>query len=415
MTPFKMICVVRNCVLAVLLSCAIGAAAQTPPTSGAKPANEKPATNVTPLIIGDYVLGADDIIEINVANHSDLTKQHIIRADGKITVSELGEIQAAGKTPRQLADEIQAGYDKKLNNADVSIDVRESHSRRVSISSSNNGLRSAGSFTMQPNMHLMDLITVAGGLNVKPDRVTGKVVRGGTQVMDLDLVRANAQPLSEANILLQPNDLVLLDAKNPLAEEIYVIGAVARPGHFPLTEQTTLISVLSEAGVNTDSAALTKAYILRKGVKMPIDLRPALKLGKSDPIINDFKLEIGDEIFIPEIENRYAVMGQVAKPSYYFIPEKGPINVLEALNLAGGQLATGDLSKAGIIREVDGKATVIQVNLNTVQKKPQAAYDFKMQPEDILYVPPRSPRGFVWQDVLTPISTLSFLGFRLFH
>jgi polysaccharide export outer membrane protein len=396
------------------------AAAKPAPVSGQGTAGAAQAASGTlaapPLpVIGNYVLGAEDVIAVSVTNHADLDKIHVIRSDGKITVAELGEVQAAGKTPTQLAKELQTFYDTKLNNADVSVDVRESHSRRVAINSTNNGLHASGSFALTPNMHLMELITDAGGLAVKPDRVSGKLVRNGIQVIDLDLVRAYKDPLSEANILLQPNDLVLLDAKNALLEEVYLIGAVGRPGHYPYTEQTTLISLLSDAGGTTDGAALTKAYVLRHGERLTVNLRPALKEGKSDPAVNDFKLEIGDEVFIPEIENRYAVMGYVQRPQYYYIPEKGPINVLEALNLAGGQLATGDLDKAGILRVVDGKMTVIKINLNQLQNHPQKAYDMQMQPEDILYIPPKSPRGFVWQDILTPISTLGFLGFRLFR
>ena len=108
-------------------------------------------------------------------------------------------------------------------------------------------------------------------------------------------------------------------------------------------------------------------------------------------------------------------MGQVVRPSFYYIPEKGPINVLEALELAGGQLPTGDLSKASIFREVNGVPKPTPVNLNLMQKKPTAAFDYKMQPDDILYVPPRGQRGITFQDVFTSLTALSFLGFRLFN
>jgi len=410
----RRLAVAHGLALVALLSIGLAASAQKSQPVSAAPSSARPAVADSRPISGEYVLGADDVIEISVSNHSDLNKLHVIRADGKITVPELGEIQAAGKTPTQLSQEIQAAYDKKLNNADVSIDVRESHSRHVAINSTNNGLHTSGSFTMLPNMRLLELITMAGGLTVKPDRVSGMLIRG-PQLISLDIVRAYKDPLSEANVLLQANDQVLLDAKNALAEEVYLIGAVLKPGHYPLTEQTTLVSLLSEAGGVSEGAALTKAYVKRKGTQMPINLRPTLKEGKSDPAVNDFKLEIGDEVFVPEIENRYAVMGYVQRPQYYFIPEKGPVNVLEALNLAGGQLPTGDLAGAGIMREVGGKVTVIKVNLNKLQNKPQAAYDLKMQPEDILYIPPKGPRGFIWQDILTPISTLAFLGLRLFN
>jgi polysaccharide export outer membrane protein len=356
------------------------------------------------------------VIEINVANHPDLTKQHIIRLDGKITVPELGEIKAEGKTPRQLAAEVENGYAATLNNAEVTVDVREAH-RSVAISSSNNGLRTTvGKFPLTASMRLMDLVTVAGGLSTKPDRYSGKLIRHSSEIIELDIVRASKDPLSTANIQLEANDLVLLEAKNPRHEDVSVFGAVGHTGQFPLDDQTTLVSLIGEAGGVSEGAALTKAYVLRKGVQIPIDLRPALKLGKSDPAVNDFKLEIGDELFIPEIEARYAVMGQVGHPSYYFIPERGPVSVLEALNLAGGTLPTADAGKAIILHQVNGKVVgQTPINLNIVQKKPLQSYNITMQPDDTLYIPQRGPRGLIWQDVFTPLSALNFLGFRLFN
>lgn len=404
-------CRIVAALLLCMVTCVQAQKAPAPPTNGVEKATVAPAVSVNP---GEYVLAPDDIIEIVVANHADLNKLHTIRPDGQITVPEVGEMHAAGKTPRQLASEIEKSYSATLVNAAVSIDVRETH-RSVAITSTNNGLHSSGIFVLKPNMRLMDLVTSAGGLMLKPDRYSGKLVRNNSQVIDLDILRATKDPLSEANVPLQANDLVLLEAKQALREDVSVLGQVGHTGQYPLDEQTTVVSLLASAGGTTEGAALKSAYVLRKGEKLPLNLYPAFKEGKSDPDINDFKLQVGDQLIVPQIENRYFVMGQVVKPSYYYIPEKGPINVLEALELAGGQLPTGDLRKASILREVNGVRKTIPVNLNMVQKKPTTAFDLQMHPDDILYIPPRGARGITWQDVLTPITALSFLGFRLFN
>ncbi len=409
MTPWT--CRIAVALLLCTATCAQAQKAPAPPEDHGDKVAVMAPVSVNP---GEYVLAPDDVIEIAVANHSDLNKLHTIRPDGQITVPEVGEVRAAGKTPRQLASEIEKSYSATLRNATVSIDVRETH-RSVAITSTNNGLHSSGNFVLKPNMRLMDLVTSAGGLMLKPDRYSGKLVRNSSQVIDLDILRATKDPLSEANVPLQANDLVLLEAKQALREDIAVLGQVGHTGQYPLDEQTTVVSLLASAGGTTDGAALKNAYVLRKGEKIPLNLYPAFKEGKSDPAINDFKLLIGDQLIVPQIENRYFVMGQVQKPSYYYIPEKGPINVLEALELAGGQLPTGDLHKASIIREVNGVRKPILVNLDLVQKKPTTAFDIKMQPDDILYVPPRGARGMTFQDVLAPLSALSFLGFRLFN
>lgn len=388
------------------------------PQEGAKAADKtaKDGANAKDAVLSpsgpaEYVLGADDVIEMSVSHHADLNRQMTILPDGKITLPDLGDFQASGKTRRELAAEIQAGYEKTLNNANVTIIVREVRSRKVGVTG---GVHASGYYDLKQNWRLMDLIASAGGLSGKPNRIRGRLLRN-LKTVTLDVERANAKPDDEqANMTLQAGDIVLLDELPPLRDEVSVLGQVGHIGTFNLDEQTTLITLITQAGGPTERAALTKAYVRRGNTQIPLNLRPSLALNQADEKITNFKLEAGDVLVVPEIEKRYAVMGQVAHPAYYPIPEKGPVNVFEAFNFAGGQLPSGDLSKAGIIRMVDGKPTVIKVNMNNVLKKPETAMNITLQPEDVLVVPLRGQRGLTIQDALSPLSILSLFGLRFF-
>ena len=50
----------------------------------------------------NYLLGPEDALEISVWKEPELTKQLLVRPDGKITYPLIGEVQAAGHTVRQL-------------------------------------------------------------------------------------------------------------------------------------------------------------------------------------------------------------------------------------------------------------------------------------------------------------------------
>lgn len=397
---------------------------QIPPANGTSSTGAKDAgatakdagtaaknTAATPADPAEYVLGADDVIELNVSHHPDLNRQMTILPDGKITLPDQGDFQASGKTRRELAAEIQTAYEKTLNNASVTIIVREVRSRKVGVTGA---VHASGNFDLKQNWRLMDLIASAGGLTAKPNRIKGRLLRN-LKTITLDVERANAKPDDDsANVVLQAGDIVLLDDLPPLRDEVSVLGQIAHIGTFPLDDQTTLITLITQAGGPTERAALTKAYVRRGNAQIPLNLRPSLALNQQDETITNFKLKAGDVLVIPEIEKRYAVMGQVAHPSYYPIPEKGPVNVFEAFNFAGGQLPSGDLSKAGIIRMVDGKPTVIPVNMNNILKKPETAMNLTLQPEDVLVVPLRGQRGLTIQDALSPLSILSLFGLRFF-
>ena len=403
----------------VFLTSLASAHSAEPPKTTPAPVSpvQKEAPKETGLPVSssaEYVLGADDVIEISVSHHADLNRQMTILPDGKITLPEIGDFQASGKTRRDLASELQTAYEKTLNNCAVTIIVREVRSRKVGITGA---VRASGNYDLKQNWRLMDLIASAGGLSAKPNRIRGRLLRNQKTItaMTLDVERANAKPDDDrANVLLQPGDIVLLDDLPPLRDEVSVMGQVVRIGTQPLDEQTTLMTLIAQSGGTTDRAALTKSYVRRGSEQIPLNLRPALALNQPDEQIVHFKLQPGDVLVIPEIEKRYAVMGQVARPAYYPIPEKGPVNVFEAFNFAGGQLPSGDLSKAGIIRVVDGKPTVIPVNMNNVLKKPATAMNLLLQSEDVLVVPLRGQRGLTIQDALSPLSILSLFGLRFF-
>lgn len=354
----------------------------------------------------EAALGPDDVIEITVRNHSDLNRTVTIPANGKITLPEVGEIQAAGKTPKALAADIFTELDKTLNNVVVFVSLKETHSLRLRVLG---GLKTVGAFDLKPNWKLLDLVAAGGGFSVKPAQVSGRIIRGKSQVIALDVAQAVARPDSPANVALEPDDLILFDEIEPVHHQIHVMGQIAKQGAYELDNSTTLLTLLSQAGGTTPRAALSRAYVLRDGKEMPLNLRPLVIEGKSDPSVIHFKFQPGDILFLPENEARYSVMGEAKAPGYYPLPENGHVAVLEAFTLAGGQ---GDAAKAGIIRVVGGKPTVIPVNIDEMLKKGRLASNVNLQAEDILYIPAKGARKFGWQDLLTPLSALSLLGFR---
>jgi polysaccharide export outer membrane protein len=56
----------------------------------------------------EYVIGAGDSLEIFVWDHADLSTAVQVRPDGKISTPLVEDLQAAGRTPTQLARDIEA-------------------------------------------------------------------------------------------------------------------------------------------------------------------------------------------------------------------------------------------------------------------------------------------------------------------
>jgi polysaccharide export outer membrane protein len=360
-----------------------------------------------PAVDPEYVLGPDDVIEIAVPTHSGLERTVNIMPDGRITFPRVGEIVAAGKTASQLATEIKNALETTLNNVSVLVLVREMRANRVSVIGA---VRQAGTFFMRGPWRLMDLLAAAGGLATKPSRVNGRLIRGRTEVISLDLAAALEDPKSTANIALQRNDLILIEEIERSKLLVNVLGQVRNPGTLEMYEDMNLLALLTMAGNPTERAGLSKAYVLREGKEIPTNLRPLLVEGKHDPYIEEFKIKPGDVLFIPEIEERFAVMGIVARPGYYTIPEKKKVSVLEALGMAGGQGPNANLREAGIIRSRSGKPEMIKLDLNALLKKSNMAYNLTMEPEDILFIPERGKRGITAGEAFSTIYMWRYIG-----
>jgi protein involved in polysaccharide export with SLBB domain len=359
-----------------------------------------------------YILGADDVIEISDLNHPELNETVTVLPDGTITYSWVGQLPAAGKTPAALAGELAGKLSKSRNNVEVAVTVKEVHSRRARVLGA---VKTSGPFDLKPHWRVLDLIAVAGGLTTRAARVKARVIRGGG-AFSVDLERAASDPAGEDNPELVPDDLLLVDEQDPTENKVYAMGQVNKPGSYDLGDKgMSLLALLSQAGNTTDAAALTQAYVLRQGREIPLDLRPLVVEGRGAEGTIGFELLAGDVLMVPALEKRVAVMGQVNKPGFYPLPETRALTALDALSLAGGQTGSGDLARAGVVRMVNGAATVVPLDIEKMLKSGKMESNVVLDANDVLFIPSRTERKFTWNSVLAPLSALSYLGLRVFR
>ncbi|MBR2215017.1 MAG: polysaccharide export protein [Selenomonadaceae bacterium] len=94
------------------------------------------------------------------------------------------------------------------------------------------------------------------------------------------------------------------------------------------------------------------------------------------------------------------VMGEVVKPGVQEMVVDN-MNAYAAVSTAGGPNSHGRLSKAQIIRVVDGSIYYRQIDLNKYVKKHDLTQNVVVKDGDIIYVP--RTNGLVWQEDVVPI------------
>lgn len=368
------------------------------PISAQKPEGGRPT---------DYVLGADDVIEVTVADHPELSKVVQIMPDGKIAFPEVGELQAAGKTPAALAAAIKAALEQHRNNVNVVVTVVTPKSLRVRVVGA---VKAPGVYDYRRGMRVLDLVALAGGLGTRPARVRARVLSTTGAVREINISEAIQKPDSDANALLAVDDLLLLDEMDPLLNKAYVIGRVNRPGAYDLGDEgRSLLSVLAEAGNPTEDAALSRCTIIRGSTEIPVNLLSALVQGNpNDPAANII-LRPGDMVFVPRNEAMVSVMGSVAKGGQFALPEDRELRVMDVLGLAGGPTQTANPREISVIRMVEGQPSVIKVNVDEIVKKRQFAMNIPVQKGDIIFVPAKGEKGFQLSDIVAPFTALYYL------
>lgn len=107
-----------------------------------------------------FVLGPEDVIEVVVWKNPDLSRQVVIRPDGKISLPLIGDVSASGLTADQLAGETAELLKAYKENPSVSVNVVAVNSYYVFMVGEVN---SPGKLSMQTYTTLLQVISLAGG------------------------------------------------------------------------------------------------------------------------------------------------------------------------------------------------------------------------------------------------------------
>ncbi|MER8823824.1 polysaccharide export protein [Mesorhizobium sp. M0991] len=108
-------------------------------------------------------LSPNDVLEVNVFQVDNLNRTVQVDAGGQISLPLIGTIAAAGKTVRQLEQEVETAYGAKyLQSPDVTIFVKESIGQRITVDGEVNR---AGIYPVSSNSTLLDAVALAANFS----------------------------------------------------------------------------------------------------------------------------------------------------------------------------------------------------------------------------------------------------------
>ncbi|HXM20975.1 MAG TPA: polysaccharide biosynthesis/export family protein [Terriglobales bacterium] len=159
----------------------------------------------------EFVIGSEDVLAINVWKEPEVSHAVAVRSDGKISLPLLGDIQAAGKTPKQLQVEIAQGLASYISDPEVAVIVQTINSKKYSILGR---VPRAGSFSLAAPMTILDAIAAAGGFQDFAKRKKVYILRTGPDGREQRIPFNYTQVIKgdhpEQNIKLQTRDIIIV-------------------------------------------------------------------------------------------------------------------------------------------------------------------------------------------------------------
>ncbi|WP_280152752.1 polysaccharide export protein EpsE [Piscinibacter sp. XHJ-5] len=256
---------------------------QSAPTQGAQTPPPRP---------DQYVLGAGDVIRINVFQNPDLSLETRISEQGQITFPLVGQLALGGLSvqaaEQRIAKALRDG--KFVLNPQVNVLLMQIRSAQVSILGQVN---KPGRYPIdQVGSKVSEMIAAAGG--VVPgasDLVTLTGTRNGRPVkLEIDLPQILQSGKTELDPVVQNGDILHVD-RAPL---IYVYGEVQRPGVSRLERGMTVMQALAQSGGLTQRGTERGLRIHRR------DANGAVKIVQphmNDPVERDDVIYVRESLF----------------------------------------------------------------------------------------------------------------------
>jgi len=309
--------------------------------------------------------------------------------------------------------------------------LEQIHERQVAIYGE---VRRPGTYPLEDNMHLSDLILKAGNLTEKAYTLEAEIAKVDpgkpTRFYKVNLQEMRSGTNGHNDLILEDDDQVFIreipDWEVGLMVEVR--GEVQFPGKYPIMKDSTYLSeILAKAGGFTEEAFLQEAVVIRPSTRIRFDkeferLRTMRREDMSDleyqylvmrqnsadvdQIVVDFEklvyqndksqdvvLEDGDIITIPKAPKTVKVTGRVARPGGVAYRPGARLDYY--LAKAGG--ASWDANP--------GKTKVIKVTGSVLDDEDVNAFEAG----DIIWVPRKSDRKF-WPIFLQSVTVAAQLA-----
>ena len=328
----------------------------------------------------DYVLGAGDVVIIDIWGASQNFIEVTISPEGKIVLDKVGPLHIAGKTVEAANEYLKSVLENVYTESNVNLSLGTTRSIVVQVLGE---VVTPGNYTLSALSTAFNALYAAGGISKLGTLRSINVFRNGKNIAKIDVYDYIFNGATTGNIRLQDNDVISVGTYNAI---VNVQGKVKRPMMYELKEDETLSSALNYAGGFMGDAYSEKIRVVRKtGREYSLFTVDRKEIGS-------FVMHDGDCIYVDSIISRFSNMveitGAVFYPGQYQFNED--VNtVSELIAIAGGVREDAFLNRAVLHhRNYDKTIEAQAIDIKGILDGSVA--DVLLRNNDVLFIPSES-------------------------
>jgi polysaccharide biosynthesis/export protein len=161
--------------------------------------------------VDEFVLGVEDKLSVSVWKEPDLSKTVSVRPDGKITFPLVGDVQAAGRAPRQLTEDLTKLLARFIKEPVVTVIVEDINNFKIFVLGEVN---LQGALNLKRRTRLLEAIALSGGLSKFADKSNLLLLRfedGQETRTRIDYRKVVSGEKPELNVYLKPGDTIIVN------------------------------------------------------------------------------------------------------------------------------------------------------------------------------------------------------------
>ena len=246
----------------------------------------------------EYVLGASDVVNINLTDTDDIDNTYKIDENGMIDLPNAGKVKINNLTIAEAHNILTSVVQEYYKNPDLQITVQEFNSSKIHIVGA-----VENQLTLKLDQKPIKLIEAAIEAKFDPggEKLSGTkgFLRRDNKVYKIDISNAFQSKDDKENFYLKKNDVIFIDRNS---DQIHVFGEVTKPGVYYPNMDYSLTELISTSGLNQLTANAKKIFVIREDYNKFLSVE-VFQLDITNPISfttgRKFKLLPKDIVYVP--------------------------------------------------------------------------------------------------------------------